>query len=173
MNELVLWIVILLLSLWIIYKLVFPDPLRNQIPWDLEDVAKAIVEAVDRGDEDDGLGSEENWDFRGRSIRAGSFRARVVIAAKVEFGPTTRTQANLRMVRKFMRDMMRDRGMRPTHISQHLDICAAVFFIPSAGEVAAVQIGATSMALDREEAKHTNWIPYLGPVRAMLGFSSD
>lgn len=103
----------------------------------------------------------------------GRFQGKVVSIAKAEFGYLQRTEANRLMVRKFMRDFMRERGMRPTHVAQHLDVSVACFFIPSDQDMLAHQVGATRDALTRNGMINTLWESYFGPIGRMLGFRQE
>lgn len=103
----------------------------------------------------------------------GTFQAKVIKIAKAEFGYLKRSEANRLMVRKYMRDVMRDRGMRPSHIAHHVDMCVAIFFIPSRMDMEAHQIGATRDAHQRDVVMKTAWYSFFGPLGSMLGFSSS
>jgi hypothetical protein len=124
---------------------------------------------------DDGDFSEEEKDetFYDPKMKRGRFQARLVCVAKAEFGLLPRSQANKLMVRKFLRDYMRERGMRPTHIVQHLDVSVALVFIPSEQDVIAHQLGASKAALDRDRLINTLWYSAYGYFGRMLGFKSD
>jgi hypothetical protein len=116
---------------------------------------------------------EEDKGFYTAGMSRGRFQAKVVSIAKAEFGYLNRTQANRLMVRKFMRDFMRERGMRPTHIAQHLDVSVACFFIPSDQDMIAYQLGASREAISRDRVINTLWESYFGPIGRMLGFKQE
>jgi hypothetical protein len=116
---------------------------------------------------------EEDKGFYTAGMSRGRFQAKVVSIAKAEFGYLNRTQANRLMVRKFMRDFMRERGMRPTHIAQHLDVSVACFFIPSDQDMIAHQLGASREAISRDRVINTLWESYFGPIGRMLGFKQE
>jgi hypothetical protein len=65
----------------------------------------------------------------------GRFIGGIVLAAKAVFGTPTDDLANRLVIRKFLRDLMEERGMRPTHIMRFLDLCVELVFIPSNVEV--------------------------------------
>lgn len=115
----------------------------------------------------------ENEGFFTAGMKRGKFQAKLVAIAKAEFGLLARTQANRLMVRKFLRDHMRERGMRPTHIAQHLDVSVACFFIPSEQDMIAHQLGASREALTRESVINTAWQSAYGFLGHMLGFHRE
>ncbi len=114
---------------------------------------------------------EEEGDYFNHMNR-GRFQAKVIAAAKAEFGLLQRTHANRLMVRKFMRDLMRDRKMRPSHIAQHLDVSVSIFFIPSKADIDAHKVNASLEALIRDGEVSSVWESYYGALGRMLGFSS-
>jgi hypothetical protein len=69
-----------------------------------------------------------------------TFIAACVLSAKCEFGQPTDNQANRMAVRKFARDMMVERGMRPSHIMQHLPTVVSLVFCPTDIEIEADRI---------------------------------
>lgn len=101
------------------------------------------------------------------------FRAKMVQIAKAEFGPLKRLEANRLMVRKFLRDTMRDHGLRPQHISMHLDVVVRMVFIPSLAEIEAHKIGATYEAQVREVEVTSDWISNIANFGKMLGFKAE
>jgi len=115
----------------------------------------------------------ENEGFFTAGMKRGRFQAKLVAIAKAEFGLLGRTQANRLMVRKFLRDHMRERGMRPTHIAQHLDVSVACFFIPSEQDMIAHQLGASREALTRDAMINTAWQSAYGFLGRMLGFHRE
>lgn len=116
---------------------------------------------------------EEDGAFYTPKIDRSRFQGKMVAIAKAEFGYLQRTKANKAMVRKFMRDFMRERGIRPTHIAQHVDVCVACFFIPSQQDMLAHQVGATRDAHTRQGIINAMWESYFGPLGRMLGFRDE
>jgi len=114
---------------------------------------------------------EEEGDFSTTTNR-GRFQAKVIAAAKAEFGLLQRTHANRLMVRKFMRDLMRDRKMRPSHIAKELDVSVSIFFIPSKSDIEAYKVNASLEAMERDGEVSSVWESYYGALGRMLGFSS-
>lgn len=100
------------------------------------------------------------------------FQARLVMQAKAEFGFLQRSVANRLMVRKFLLGIMRDHGVRPQHISMHLDIVVAIFFIPSDADIAAHQVGATAAAHQRGDMMASVWESFYGVFGRMKDFGS-
>lgn len=73
-------------------------------------------------------------------LGAGRFVGACVMSAKVVFGTPTDDRANRLVVRKFLRDLMEEHGMRPTHIMKFLDMATELVFIPSASELHAARL---------------------------------
>jgi hypothetical protein len=128
----------------------------------------ANVDVADESLED--TGKEE---FYTVGMKRGKFQARLINVAKVEFGLLQRTESNRLMVRKFLRDYMREHGMRPTHIVQHLDVSTACFFIPSGQDILAHQLGASREAITREGMINTIWESAYGAIGRMLSFRKE
>lgn len=101
------------------------------------------------------------------------FRAKVVLAAKAEYGRIKRNEANYMMVRKFLRDLMRTHGLRPSHIAQHVDVCTSLFFIPSKSEIDAHKISASHEAVARDGCVSDTWQSAYSFFGGMLGFPSE
>jgi hypothetical protein len=162
--------VIVLLALYCLW-LLKPQPSKLAIPKAVEDHVANVLANVDDGDF---TPTElENEGFFTAGMKRGRFQAKLVAIAKAEFGLLPRTQANRLMVRKFLRDHMRERGMRPTHIVQHLDVGVACFFIPSAQDMIAHQLGASREAITREVVINTAWESAYGYIGHMLGFRRE
>jgi hypothetical protein len=163
-----LWLLLASALLVIIHLLTRRSP--RAIPKEVEDhVASVLAHASNV----DFTSEEEEGAFYDVSVDRGRFQGKVVAIAKAEFGYLQRTESNRKMVRKFMRDFMRERGMRPTHIAQHLDVSVACFFIPSEQDCIAHQVGATRDAHTQEGVINTLWESYYGPIARMLGFQRD
>jgi hypothetical protein len=140
-------------------------PKRRVVPDAVEAMVKETMEIVDNAIDD--VGGEAFFD---PTTKKSSFRAKLIMMAKTEFGHLKRTEANRLMVRKFMRDQMRERGLRPSHIVAHLDISVACFFVASQQEIAAHQVGATFEAQRREGDVTSFWESALLEISKMLGF---
>lgn len=73
--------------------------------------------------------------------------------AKGEFGLMKRTEANRLVVQHWIRDKMKEHGVRPSHLSQLLPIAVAVAFLPTRADIMAAQIlGSSTFAAKEEEA---------------------
>lgn len=133
-----------------------------------EDHIHTVMANVDDDDsddeEDEGLDPSQN-----RTV----FQAKLVRIAKAEFGPLRRTEANRLMVRKYLRDTMREHGLRPSHISKHLDVVVRMVFIPSRAEIDAHRIGASFEAHMREREVTSDWTSMFADFGRMLGFGSE
>jgi hypothetical protein len=55
------------------------------------------------------------------------------------------------MVQKFVRDTMKEHGVRPTHIAYLLPIAVEATFIPTRSDVDAAKMRAATVVLDRED----------------------
>lgn len=75
-----------------------------------------------------------------RAEDAGKFVGACVMSAKVVFGTPTDDRANRLVIRKFLRDLMEEHGMRPTHIMKYLDMTTELVFVPSASELHAARL---------------------------------
>lgn len=109
-------------------------------------VDKTVDEVEDLGVE--GVGVEQTPVWRVTPGNENRFIATVVLAAKVKFGTPKQDKpdiaaSNRLVVRRFCSDLMAERGMRPTHIAQFIDIIVEMVFIPSTKEIVAKQLSAT------------------------------
>jgi hypothetical protein len=143
---------------------------KRSIPYTLEHKVTDVLAHVDDIECSEEVEGEAFFEKR---YSRGAFQAKVIKVAKAEFGYLKRSEANRLMVRKYMRDLMRDRGMRPSHIAHHVDICVAIFFIPSRVDMEAHQIGAARDAHERNSVMITAWESFFGPLGSMLGFPSS
>lgn len=107
------------------------------------------------------------------SLSPTRFQAYLIQSAKAEFGPLRRLESNRLMVRRFMRDLARERKVRPSHIQAHLDAAVAIYFIPSDGEIVAHQVGASREAHVRAWQLSDVWESFFGVYGRMKGFSSE
>jgi len=139
-------------------------PKSKRIPLSVENHVSEVMAYLDAGEDEEELELEDNFLPRGKS------QARMIALAKSEFGYLKRTEANRLMVRKFLRDTMRERLMRPSHIAQNVDICVACFFIPSKVDVISMQMGAARLTTNRNEEMATEWVSWYGSLKHMLGF---
>jgi len=98
---------------------------------------------------EDGEVREHPW-----RVRAGNekkFIAACVLAAKNQFGTPALIEANRLVVRKFVADLMTQRGMRPSHISKFLPFVEELVFVPTAHELGAKRMARALAILDRQE----------------------
>nr|QDH91117.1 MAG: hypothetical protein H4Rhizo441558_000001 [Riboviria sp.] len=139
----------------------------SEVPLEVEEHVADVMANIDDTKFTEG---EEDSEF-GAVGKPGRFQAKLIKLAKSEFGLLKRTEANRLMVRKFLRDHMKDHGMRPSHIAEHLDVSVAIFFIPCRQDVRAHQVGASNVALTMEELILTHWETVFRPIGRLLGFS--
>jgi hypothetical protein len=139
------------------------------IPVEVEDHVVSVLAELNSGD----FTVEEEGEQFGNTNNRGRFQAKLIVLAKSEFGLLGRSKSNRLMVRKFMRDQMREHGMRPSHIAQNLDVSVSMFFIPSDVDVVAHQVGASNIAARMNELIHTQWESFFAPLGRMLGFSDE
>lgn len=144
-------------------------PGRGKIDTIPEEVEKHVDNVLANVDTNGFTKEEEESEF-GKISTRGRFQAKLVKLAKSEFGLLKRTEANRLMVRKFLRDHMRDHGMRPSHIAEHLDVGVACFFIPCRQDVIAHQVGSSNKAQVMEQMIQTQWESVFRPLGRMLGF---
>lgn len=126
---------------------IIPRKVENYV-----DHVMADVDHVDFSDDEEGGGL-----FYPGLKGASRFQAKMVRIAKGEFGLLERSEANRLMVRKFVRDYMREHGVRPTHIGMHVDLVVAMFFIPSHIDILSSQMQFTNTAKERDDLRMTVW----------------
>jgi hypothetical protein len=142
-------------------NLIVPEDVEGHVVDVLANVNNANFTEVEEGDGFANVG------------KRGRFQSKLVLLAKAEFGLISRSKANRMMVRKFLRDHMRDRGMRPSHIAEHLDVSVSCFFIPSNQDLIAHQVGASKISLAMEDLIKGEWESFFGPLGRMLGFTDS
>jgi len=113
----------------------------------------------------------EVGDFGGDRPRraAGRFIASAINEARIEFGLVTECEANRLMVRKFLRDKMKEHGVRPTHIALHLDTAVSLFFVPLDRDVrnrALRNTPAVNAQFRAYRLADWSWLPYWGSTRS-------
>lgn len=69
--------------------------------------------------------------------------------AKVKFGTPVDEPANRLVIRKYVSDMMEERGLRPSHIMTYLDLVVELVFVPSESEVQARRLRTSRAWRDR------------------------
>jgi hypothetical protein len=90
------------------------------------------------------------------------FIASAVNMAREEFGLVSKCEANRLMVRKFLRDKMRERKMRPTHIALHLDSAVALYFTPLERDIVNQLWENSDAVAARHRAVFTAQLPFWG-----------
>jgi len=110
-------------------------------------IGQTVVKLVD--DQDDA--GEYDPSLVGGITVHGRYMNRVVKMAKAEFGLLERTKANALMVTRFVRDTMREHGVRPSHIAHFSPVVTAMVFVPTSSDVMAAELMATTAVLDRVE----------------------
>jgi hypothetical protein len=97
------------------------------------------------------------------------FIASCVHDAKNRFGIPEDSVANRMVVRKTVFDMMTARGMRPTHISRHINTVVELVFLPSADEILARRLRESVVFEDRRFEYRHGYLPGgLGLVGRLL-----
>jgi hypothetical protein len=66
--------------------------------------------------------------------------------ARCRLGICNDNKANRLMIGKFIRDWMRERGMRPSHIAKYSVIALECYFVPTEAEVFAAEIRSAAQA---------------------------
>jgi hypothetical protein len=149
----IFFFVVLVYKIWTLRRPTFV------VEQDVEDLTTNVLANIDG---DDLVDEEEENEFYNQGRNKGRFLAKVVTFAKAQFGKCTRNEANRLMVRKFILDLMVERGMRKAHIAQHLDICVALFFVPSNAQIVAEQIASTREAVSRSILADACWESFYG-----------
>jgi hypothetical protein len=83
--------------------------------------------------------------------------------AKGEFGLLERTKANKLVVQHWIRDKMKEHGVRPAHIPNLLPIAVAVAFLPTKADKLAAQILASGTMAEKEN-EATGWGHWVGSM---------
>lgn len=122
----------------------------------LREVVDSGVDAEnDREEEDDGffgdLFAEQlspEFERLGERLRMPARRARWVVKAatmaKVKFGMLSLSEANELMVSDYIRKLMVEHGVRPSHIVQLYPLAVALAFNPSSSEIAYSRLKASA-----------------------------
>lgn len=142
---------------------------RPIVDRNIETLASDIMQGVDSN----AASAKMDIDNMGSTRKSGPFIAYIVVQAKAEFGLLKRLEANRLMVRKFLLELMKAQGMRPTHIAQHLDIAVAMVFVPSDSDIIAHKINATREVYDRGEEMKSTWESFFGYFGPMKRFTSS
>jgi hypothetical protein len=161
------FVCLFLILLWKVYHFAFKRRVYV-IPEEVDLLAEDVMANVDAGE----CGEDEEDHFFVPEGNRGKFLAKIVLLAKAEFGLLKRLESNRLMVRKYLRDLMRERGMRPSHIAQQLDVGVALFFVPSETDVLAHQIGATKEVTMRSFMVSTMWESFYGYFGPQKVFST-
>jgi hypothetical protein len=109
----------------------------------------------DREEEDDGFFGDlfaeqlsQEFEELGARLRIPARRARWVVKAatmaKVKFGILSLTEANELMVSDYIRKLMVEHGVRPSHIVQLYPLAVALAFNPSSSEIAYSRLKASA-----------------------------
>jgi len=88
-----------------------------------------------------------------RRVRAGCkmpFKREIVAAVKAKFGTPKPTEANLRAVRRYATEVMREHNLRHTHVQKLLPSIIAAAFVPDKYELAGMEMASCVTALDRQ-----------------------
>jgi len=88
-----------------------------------------------------------------RRIRAGlkgNYCREITAAVKAKFGTPKPTEANLRAVRRYATEVMRENNLRHTHIQRVLPLIIAAAFVPDKYELAGMEMASCMVALDRQ-----------------------
>lgn len=85
---------------------------------------------------------------------------KVALDIKAKLGLLKRTDANILLLQRAGRKIMEERGMRPAHIATFLPIAVELALTPSRAEIEAVQMRATSAALERDDNVKATWLSF-------------
>jgi len=88
-----------------------------------------------------------------RRIKSGNkapYTREIVAAVKAKFGTPKRTEANLRAVRRYATEVMRENNLRHTNIQQILPIIIAAAFVPDKYEILGMELASCEIALERQ-----------------------
>jgi len=144
----------------------------NDIPLNVESLAAKIVATID-APTDEGEDCLDGETGKVRPERKASYISVCASMARVEFGGMKRTEANKMMVHKYIRDVMRDHGVRPSHIALLLPQAVEFAFVENAGEIIARQMRASDAVQTRSEVSSVGWTSRLRKIQHNLGFKSS
>jgi hypothetical protein len=115
--------------------------------WQEDDVAKLLEEMNEFEEDDDvvskpnqleGASTVNNLEAMGK-IHPGPLMGKCVVKyalmAKTHFGVQAMNTANRLAVRRWIRDKMVEGGLRPSHISGHIEVSTNLTFIPTIAEM--------------------------------------
>lgn len=127
--------------------------------------AANTIAGVLRGDFDlDSNLEGEKGKCRVRPGRGESYVAQCVQMAQVEFGVLSDCPSNRMMVHKFLRDQMREHGVRVSHIAQYLPIAVDLsIVVPSNGSVTASKVKASYAMYEWLGVASAKWVSKLVP----------
>jgi hypothetical protein len=137
-----------LAAAWGVYRL------TTDISTDIEDefyVQTIVDETATDTVVDDFTTDDNTWGLDPKMYRSG-FIASLIKHARYEYGPLSECEANRLMVRRFLRDAMRKRGMREAHVAKHLDVATSLYFVPLHVEVETARLRKTLVVARLEDA---------------------
>jgi len=123
---------------------------RKCVSWFDEARAAGSVKAVDDACEDDEGAEvvEAGVPVAGRR----RFASHVANVVRARIGGTPRrTEANRLMVQKMVRDYMKERCVRESHMPLHAPLACSLVFVPTKYEVEAAKFEATAVADERSD----------------------
>ncbi len=115
---------------------------RRSIPAYIERLAVLILGKIDNAD------MVKLAKRKTRPDRA-SYISTLAILAKNKYGELSNTEANRRMVRRYLLSVMEEKKVRPSHISQILPIALEFVFVPTQTEIDACYIRSSNAVLMR------------------------
>jgi len=89
--------------------------------------------------------------------------------AKAKFGLPKRTEANYLMVRRWVRDQMEERKMRPQHMVAQEPYVTSFVFVPSPAEIGAKEMLSTSVVVSRIKAMERDYMNEDGVIQTHFG----
>jgi len=148
---------------------------ETEIDYEVED---CIEEVAILGDK-----SKKTWKPVG--VRRGRYIGVLVRNAKAKFSLPRPNEANRMMVRKYIRDLVEEHGVRPSHAAAIIDVATSMVFIPNVYEIFANSMLNTDIVDQREneyqaKGRHSflatifgymGWIAASKP-RTFTGFST-
>lgn len=152
----------------------------NHLSVEEEVCAKTVLKSIDDCDvEVEEFGA--SWGSESEGVDVPRTRRRVyrrehaqfigacVNAAKAEFGIPVDNIANRLVLRKFIREKMVARGMRPTHVMQFLDLAIEGVFVPSKNELHAIKMRASKAWTLRGAVSEQSWVGLISDLPRWLG----
>lgn len=110
------------------------------------------------------------YNSRAKRLMRLRFTNSIVISIKAKYGPLKLTEANRLMVRRYALQLCEDRGMRPSHIHDIIDLATTLSFLRSRSEIMSKELLSSSYMIQQEKIYNSvgvSWWQRLCGVQAL------